>query len=142
MRYKHDILIAEQQVTDTIHSSIYPVYHAICSASHNTAPSCTVYYTQAQQGNAIIIFDGFPNILYFNLLLCYFLLLLLLLLLLGPEHMLRMHRSHVGLLCYPRIIQVFLDVPTFRYYSVLLVHVTRETPSSERWNCVGKNHGR
>ena len=31
----------------------------------------------------------------------------LLLLLLGPEHMSQMHRSHVGLLCYPRIIQVF-----------------------------------
>jgi len=28
-------------------------------------------------------------------------------LLLGPEHMLQMHRSHVGLLCYPRFIQVF-----------------------------------
>ena len=27
---------------------------------------------------------------------------------LGPERMLQMHRSHVGLLCYPRIIQVFL----------------------------------
>ena len=25
---------------------------------------------------------------------------------LGPERMLQMHRSHVGLLCYPRIIQV------------------------------------
>jgi hypothetical protein len=64
------------------------------------------------------------------------------LLLLGPEHMLQMHRSHVGLLCYPRTIQVFLTYPPFRYQSVLLVHVTRETPSSERWNCVGKNHGR
>ena len=38
---------------------------------------------------------------------------LLLLLRLGPERMLQMHRSHVGLLCYPRTIQVFLDVPTF-----------------------------
>ena len=26
---------------------------------------------------------------------------------LGPEHMPQMHRSHVGLLCYPRTILVF-----------------------------------
>jgi hypothetical protein len=35
-----------------------------------------------------------------------------------------------------------LDVPTFRCQSVLLVRETRETPSSERWNCLGENNGR
>ena len=32
---------------------------------------------------------------------------------LGPGRMPQMHRSHIGLLCYPRIVQVFFDVPTF-----------------------------
>jgi len=34
---------------------------------------------------------------------------------LGPEHMPQMHRSHVGLLCYPRTIQVFFRRSHFRY---------------------------
>jgi hypothetical protein len=35
-----------------------------------------------------------------------------------------------------------LDVPTFRCQSVLLVRATRESPSSERWKCLGENNGR
>ena len=62
-------------------------------------------------------------------------------LLLGPEHMPQIHRSHVRLLRYSRTILVFQTFPLSPPVH-LLIRVTRETPSSERWNYVGKNHGR
>ena len=40
------------------------------------------------------------------------------------------------------IVLPFFRRSHFRQKSVLLVRDTHETPGSERWNCVGKNHGR
>ena len=61
------------------------------------------------------------------------------------QHTIQTHRSSI----YPRrtaarklIVLPFFRCSHFRHQSVLLVLATRETPSSERWNCVGKNHGR
>ena len=61
---------------------------------------------------------------------------------LGPGRMPQMHRSHIGLLCYPRIVKVFFDVPTFVTGPSSSSVLPERPPSSERWNCVGNNHGR